>query len=113
MISSIDPLLQTFWIIAIISSVFYIIHLINKYSSYKPIHYFQNYFNLAPQERKENKEDGNLITLNVFFTFMLFLGWSGVIFSTFITNRLSLLFIALVIGFMALFFVRKRRKPIV
>ena len=112
MVSSADPLLKTFWIIAIISSVFYIIRLINEYSAYKPLHYFQNYFKLTPQERKENKEDNNTITFNLFFTFMFFLGWSGVLFSTFVSNRLSLLIIALVVGFIALFFIKKKNNSV-
>lgn len=110
MISLTDPLLKTFWIIAIISTIFYVLYLVSKYSSYKPIHYFQNYFKLTTQEKKENKEEGNLITVNLFFTFMLFLGWAGVIFSVFITHRLSLLLIALVVGFIAIFFIKKKNS---
>lgn len=105
-VTSLDPMLQTFWILAIISTIFYLLTLIAKYSKSKPIHYFQSYF--LPVEKIGKQEDNGILTLNSLFMFILFLGWAGVLFSTFITSRLWLLLIALAIGFCAFFFVKKK-----
>ena len=105
-ITSLDPMLQTFWILAIIGTLFYLLNIVARFSKYKPIHYFDNYFNFV--SKRESGDGDNLITLNSLFMFILLMGWSGVILSTFITSRLWLLIIALVIGFCAFFFVKKK-----